>query len=136
MTARPGGGAHAEDVGLHGDRGVVGEEVVADDVAEVPPPQVVDLQASGTFVMFQGLTICTWNLSGQPCDHSLKEDFSDFRPLFNYSAKFPDFASLAFIQGMSIRWAPRLRERTLLTIPVVQNWFSSRDMAKVMPGLR
>ena len=44
-TAWPGGGAHAEDVGLHGDGGVVGEEVVADDVAEVPTPQVVDLQA-------------------------------------------------------------------------------------------
>ena len=44
-TARPGGGAHAEYVGLHGDGGVVGEEVVADDVAEVPTPQVVDLQA-------------------------------------------------------------------------------------------
>ena len=44
-SARPRGRAHAEDVGLHGDGGVVGEEVVADDVAEVPTPQVVDLQA-------------------------------------------------------------------------------------------
>ena len=43
-AARLGGGAHAEDVGLHLDGGVAGEEVVAEDVAQVPPPQVVDLR--------------------------------------------------------------------------------------------
>ena len=43
-AARPGGRAHAEDVGLHVDGGVVGEEVVANDVAELPPPQVVELE--------------------------------------------------------------------------------------------
>ena len=43
-ATRPGGRAHAEHVGLHGDGGVVGEEVVADDVAEVPPAQVVELE--------------------------------------------------------------------------------------------
>ena len=43
-AARFGGGAHAEDVGLHLDGGVAGEEVVAEDVAQVPPPQVVDLR--------------------------------------------------------------------------------------------
>ena len=43
-AARLGGGAHAEDVGLHLDGGVVREEVVAEDVAQVPPPQVVDLR--------------------------------------------------------------------------------------------
>ena len=43
-AARFGGGAHAEDVGLHLDGGVAREEVVAEDVAQVPPPQVVDLR--------------------------------------------------------------------------------------------
>ena len=51
-TARLGGGAHAEDVGLHGDGTVVGEEVVADDVSEVPADQVVDLQARVKLVGF------------------------------------------------------------------------------------